>query len=101
MTAIEQAIKEAVQGANYREMQSDAPAVTKYVVRELMDELSNILLDPQFWSALGKARGWEEGLDRDIFRLPIEAWKLKWHRFIDHLAEGKDAESFFASLTNK
>ncbi len=24
-----------------------------------------------------------------------------WHRFIDHLAEGKDAESFFSSLLNE
>lgn len=25
-------------------------------------------------------------------------WKNYWHRFIDHLAEGKDAESFFNEL---
>jgi hypothetical protein len=25
-------------------------------------------------------------------------WIMVWHRFIDHLAEGKDAESFFAAL---
>jgi hypothetical protein len=25
-------------------------------------------------------------------------WKKFWHRFIDHLAEGKDAESFFQAL---
>jgi hypothetical protein len=25
-------------------------------------------------------------------------WIDHWHRFIDHLAEGKDAESFFASI---
>lgn len=29
---------------------------------------------------------------------PIESWKYHWHRFIDHLAEGKDAESFFSNL---
>lgn len=28
----------------------------------------------------------------------IEAWVMEWHRFIDHLAEGKDAESFFKDL---
>lgn len=27
-----------------------------------------------------------------------ENWKKKWHRFIDHLAEGKDPESFFSNL---
>lgn len=25
-------------------------------------------------------------------------WLYNWHRFIDHLAEGKTAEEFFASL---
>lgn len=25
-------------------------------------------------------------------------WLYQWHRFIDHLAEGKDAESYFESL---
>jgi hypothetical protein len=27
-----------------------------------------------------------------------EVWLYHWHRLIDHLAEGKDAESFFADL---
>jgi hypothetical protein len=25
-------------------------------------------------------------------------WHFRWRRFIDHLAEGKDPESFFANL---
>jgi hypothetical protein len=58
-----------------------------------------ILLDPDFWECLGQARHWgsagyyhrEKG---DFY----PAWQYNWHRFIDHLAEGKDAESFFASL---
>jgi hypothetical protein len=28
----------------------------------------------------------------------LDAWLHHQHRFIDHLAEGKDAESFFAEL---
>jgi hypothetical protein len=28
----------------------------------------------------------------------VQEWLMFWHRFIDHLAEGKNAESFFASL---
>lgn len=46
------------------------------------------LHDPDFWKALGAARKWED----------VNAWRFHWHRFIDHLAEGKDVESFFASL---
>jgi hypothetical protein len=50
--------------------------------------LSEHLQDPDFWKALATARKWED----------TNAWRFHWHRFIDHLADGKDAESFFASL---
>lgn len=63
-------------------------------------------LDPLFWQSLGKALGWAEEVkvihshpvESDIVREKTEGWKWEWHRFIDHLAEGKDAESFFESL---
>lgn len=29
----------------------------------------------------------------------MENWEFEWHRFIDHLAEGKDIESFFATIS--
>lgn len=54
------------------------------------------LLDPLFWQALGKAMGWKE--EMWWVNNYIEAWKYHWHRFIDHLAEGKDADSFFQDL---
>jgi hypothetical protein len=50
--------------------------------------LTEHLHDPDFWKALAKARKWEDA----------NAWRFHWHRFIDHLADGKDAESFFAAL---
>jgi hypothetical protein len=28
----------------------------------------------------------------------VNAWRFHWHRFVDHLADGKDADSFFAAL---
>lgn len=33
----------------------------------------------------------------DVEQMP-EAWTYQWHRLIDHLAEGKDAELFFDQL---
>lgn len=51
--------------------------------------------DPSFWQALGKELGW---VDTDVRRIEGKIWRFHWHRFIDHLAEGKDAESFFATL---
>jgi hypothetical protein len=50
--------------------------------------LQEHLHDPEFWKALATARKWED----------VNAWRFHWHRFIDHLADGKDAESFFAAL---
>jgi hypothetical protein len=50
--------------------------------------LATIALDPTFWQALGKGLEWEQP----------DRWKIEWHRFIDQLADGKDVESFFASL---
>jgi len=93
MTAIEQAIKEAVEkgGCSLRKANSRPN--------------SEILLDSQFWQALGKAREWEDGKFHVCARCnmldegqEIAGWMLHWHHFIHHLAEGKDAESFFASL---
>lgn len=65
--------------------------------------INNYLLDPLFWSSLGKAMGWgvatidgqELRVGRDGY---IHVWQCEWHRFIDHLASGGDAESFFNEL---
>jgi len=52
-------------------------------------------MSPLFWQSLGKAMGWRQ--DEDQWGDRAE-WVSQWHRFIDHLAEGKDAESFFKNL---
>lgn len=93
MTTIEQAIKEAVEkGAYY----------TDFFEHEGLASLSDIWLDLLFWQALGKARGWKDSElhSGSISKgtKPVGWWVLHWHRFIDHLAEGKNAEEFFASL---
>lgn len=64
------------------------------------------LIDPKFWQALGKSLGWGEkckncgsianGLCQE--HKYIRDWKIPWHRFIDHLAEGKDVDEFFKDL---
>lgn len=62
-----------------------------------------ITLDPLFWKSLGKAMGYrtidKAELPKDsLLHLHQDWWLGTWHRFIDHLAEGKDAESFFNEL---
>jgi hypothetical protein len=72
------------------------------------------VLDPLFWQCLGKAMGEDilpdkarvtmyqyDGVSKDPIEVkvaPMTVWRAQMHHFIDHLAEGKDAESFFNDL---
>lgn len=71
---------------------------------------SDHYLQPSFWQAIGKSLGKEsECID---YHEPKKCgcgsthssskpwWIVQQYRFIDHLAEGKDAESFFNNLLN-
>jgi hypothetical protein len=104
MTHIEQAIKEAVDKGGFEARKLDyllSYSALKGTGTEYIAMKNTVLLDPFFWQALGKARGWSELKMPN--RSPIGqyeegSWFSHWHRFIDHLAEGKDAESFFKDL---
>lgn len=57
---------------------------------------NEVFLDPLFWQSLGKAMGWNVC---DICQDCAGNQALMAHHdFIDHLWEGKDAESFFNQL---
>lgn len=91
----EQAIKEAGAKGGYKPKRY----VASLDINIQEDRQEIILLDPLFWQALGKARAW--ALTKHPIRgryKYMKSWISEWHRFIDHLAEGKPAESFFASL---
>ena len=64
--------------------------------------MHRVLLDPLFWQALGEAMMWNGdgplGTTFEIGNNRGPAWRNAWHRFIDHLAEGKDVDSFFNEL---
>ena len=74
--------------------------------------LGTIFFDPLFWQALGKAMGWRNGSGGSsmLYRFHgdgqvtqeekpfMNEWAIKWHRMIDHLAEGGKIESFFETL---
>ena len=69
---------------------------------------------PEFWQSLAKAIGWDGVLHLNVevvndevegllFRTMTEKketpeWKYHWRRFIDHLADGRGADEFFAGL---
>ncbi len=96
MTNIEKAIREAVEKGGYARGKS---IFTADGVVRLNANPELFFLDPAFWQALGKARGWDSKKKYLRFGTMRLEWQHKWHYFIDHLAEGKDpAESFFATL---
>lgn len=91
----------------------------------LFNSQSNLFLDPAFWQALGKALGWQaqtigsfKGAKRkrvvdekecqccNKIKEFCRCWNFeiyeRWHgemmKFTNHLASGKDAESFFKEL---
>lgn len=71
--------------------------------REFWIHTTQITSDPLFWQALGKAMGKEDDYAHYVFEdedMLMDWWRANWHNFIDHLAEGKDADSFFEDLLN-
>ena len=106
----QKAIQEAI-GGGWTGENGDANKTVKEVG-------SVIFLDLFFWSSLAKARQWggrcencvyvPAGIHIDIgARCPSCGRKemipdalYYWHRFIDHLFYGNDAESFFRKLLN-
>jgi hypothetical protein len=61
------------------------------------------LLAPLFWQSLGKAMGWADSvwgtIGKDGNENGKRNWLVEWHDFIDHLAAGKDINSFFETLS--
>jgi hypothetical protein len=90
MSNVQQTIRDAAEkgGYRYRWWKVDDLEPNEGYNGLQLRALSEHLQDPDFWKALATARKWED----------INAWRFHWHRFIDHLADGKDAENFFASL---
>jgi len=92
---IEQIIKKAIEGGwDKTEMQIEDDQSQTIDIWELS------FLDPKVWEALGKSFGWNkyESWMRCINCggvLDENNWLYQWHKFIDHLANGKSAESFF------
>lgn len=113
---MEKAIKRALEGGYAKN--------DPIILKSFLDHYEIHLLSPLFWQALGKAEGWEDECDKcGTLQTVIDSevaeynesvckvhnglgnahimffqWKAVWHKFIDHLAEGKDAESFFKNL---
>lgn len=63
--------------------------------------LALLLLDPLAWQAVGKTRRWPSNITavedgKSVVRMP--QWQYNWHRFIDHLANGRTIEEALAAI---
>lgn len=105
---MEKAIKKAIEGGWTPNIFS-ATDWTVEMVRAKQDN-SKTLIDPLFWQALGKQQEWPTNVCLTCGEPNEEnccecctwiyGWQYNWHRFIDHLASGNSAESFFDALLN-
>jgi len=57
--------------------------------------LPEIFMDASFWQSLGKALGWKKIIIGGKIKFAYPGWEYQWHRFIDYLIFGKNAEEFF------
>ena len=83
MNHTKQFIEDAIKGGYYR-LKQNPDSETLFMLS---------LLDPDFWKAVGKTRGWDKGW------LGAEDWKTEWSIFIDHLADGKTIEEALAAIS--
>ncbi len=86
---------------------------------DLVFTYEDIFLNKRFWEALGRRLKWHPMLMHEMPSIHInveknedgiplahwaskevlvEGWVYHWHKFIDHLAEGKPKESFFGLI---
>jgi hypothetical protein len=109
---IKLAIQKAIEGGwvgvnpfeiNVNPHDEDLPKAMVEVMQSIMRKpyISEVLLDKNFWEALGKSEGWwdNRGFDADM----NSSWNLdechrNMHQFLDHLIEGKDIDSYFKEL---
>lgn len=107
-----EAIRRAIEGGwkyhGKNDFQQDRQSGQYYVLVDMAGsstvaayvQNSEALLDPTFWSALGKAEGWEIIGEHDT-RWTRDQWIKEWHRFIDHIASEGDIDTFFTNLLSQ
>jgi hypothetical protein len=113
MTATETFIKDAVEGGWKLDSCEDADmeevvhqGIMYYWHRgdgEVMNthhhSISEILLDPLAWQAVGKIRGWDKEVEITPGKIePVTTFDRQMHSFIDHLAAGDDIERALSKI---
>lgn len=96
MTHTQQFIEDAIEGGwlpIYARKHADKWKSDYQKLRYIrLYHLEAMLLDPLAWQAVGKVRGWKERSD------DYQWWKVHWHAFISHLADGKTIEEALQAI---
>ena len=109
--SIKEAIKKAIEGGFELRPKGGTEIYLNNAGHNWKEIAEYNYLDPLFWQALGKSLGWKKNkgcqcchkveCDYSTTGCPwyqTEEYIYHWHRFIDYLVEGKNAESFFEEL---
>lgn len=97
MTETQQFIEDAIKGGwenrHYDDTVQEAFRIEHY---------KDCWIDPTFWQAVGKTRGWDNGEHVDptyeFASSQTWMWQWKWHRFIDHLTGGLTIEEALKAI---
>lgn len=64
-------------------------------------DLSQLLLDPEAWKAVGRSKGWKQGYAPDLeckeYEM-AEEWQFKMYMMLSELIKGKNLEEYIATL---
>jgi len=106
MTFTEKTIKKAMKGGwdlyDDVDVHTDGDIYVSIKGTDILEYIDSevIYLDPNFWKALFPENT-SDYIDKKINPKPQPMWLYQQHRFIDHRAEEKSAESFFKKLKIK
>lgn len=69
--------------------------------REFWVHITRPLLDPRFWEALGKTRGWGEAMGFEMHVNGKAMWNVFMLSFMQYLADGKTIEEAFNAIVGE
>lgn len=95
-----QTIQDAIDGdwTGYTKFTDDKENAAR-LIAEQEDLTAWALLQPPFWQAVGKTRVWKSMTGESYY--DDVAWREAWHRFIDHLADGKTIDEALAAISQR
>lgn len=98
MTQVEQYIQWAIEGGwdNMEVAFQDPTRRPQFLHYDSLSYHSSIFLEPLFWQAVAKTRGWWLGDEPPVG--PIETWRGKSMEFFCYVIEGDDYETALSKL---